>query len=88
MSAARCLATGSECLVLGLPRSLRRARSSGTAVPRDPWPSLVCHVLHERLGEPVTLEALGWADAKQGRISRWKHHLIIRHRQIHFSLVV
>lgn len=32
-------------------------------VPRDPWPSLVCHVLHERLGEPVTLEALGWADA-------------------------
>jgi tetratricopeptide (TPR) repeat protein len=31
-------------------------------VPRDPWPSLVCHVLHERLGEPVTLEALGWAD--------------------------
>lgn len=31
-------------------------------VPRDPWPSLVCHVLHERLGERVTLEALGWAD--------------------------
>ena len=31
-------------------------------VPRDPWPALVCHVLHERLGEPVTLEALGWAD--------------------------
>ena len=29
-------------------------------VPRDPWPSLVCHVLHERLGEPVTLDALGW----------------------------
>jgi tetratricopeptide (TPR) repeat protein len=30
------------------------------AVPREPWPSLVCHVLHERLGEPVTLAALGW----------------------------
>lgn len=32
-------------------------------IPREPWPSLVCHVLHERLGEPVTLESLGWADA-------------------------
>jgi hypothetical protein len=30
-------------------------------IPREPWPSLVCHVLHERLGEPVTLEALGWS---------------------------
>jgi hypothetical protein len=29
-------------------------------VPRDPWPSLVCHLLHERLGEPVTPESLGW----------------------------
>ncbi len=29
-------------------------------VPRDPWPSLVCHLLHERLGEPVTLDSLGW----------------------------
>ncbi|MGH3808649.1 MAG: hypothetical protein ACRDRU_18885 [Pseudonocardiaceae bacterium] len=29
-------------------------------VPRDPWPSLVCLVLHERLGEPVTLGSLGW----------------------------
>jgi hypothetical protein len=29
-------------------------------LPRDPWPSLVCHVLHERLGEPVTLDSLGW----------------------------
>ncbi|HXV94797.1 MAG TPA: hypothetical protein VD813_15945 [Pseudonocardia sp.] len=29
-------------------------------VPREPWPSLVCHVLHERLGEPVTPEMLGW----------------------------
>jgi hypothetical protein len=29
-------------------------------VPRDPWPSLVCVVLHERLGEPVTLGSLGW----------------------------
>ena len=29
-------------------------------VPREPWPSLVCHVLHERLGQPITLEMLGW----------------------------
>ncbi|MGH3568061.1 MAG: hypothetical protein ACRDRH_18925 [Pseudonocardia sp.] len=29
-------------------------------VPREPWPSLVCHVLHERLGEPVTVQMLGW----------------------------
>lgn len=29
-------------------------------VPREPWPALVCHVLHERLGEPVTLDCLGW----------------------------
>jgi hypothetical protein len=32
-------------------------------VPRDPWPSLVCHLLHERLGEPVTLGSLGWTAA-------------------------
>jgi hypothetical protein len=32
-------------------------------VPRDPWPALVCHVLHERLGEPVTLDSLGWSAA-------------------------
>ncbi|HXT44601.1 MAG TPA: hypothetical protein VN748_10855 [Pseudonocardiaceae bacterium] len=32
-------------------------------VPRDPWPALVCHVLHERLGEPVILDVLGWAEA-------------------------
>jgi hypothetical protein len=29
-------------------------------VPREPWPSLVCLVLHERLGERVTLDCLGW----------------------------
>ncbi|MGH3972071.1 MAG: hypothetical protein ACRDS9_01905 [Pseudonocardiaceae bacterium] len=29
-------------------------------VPREPWPSLVCHLLHERVGEPVTLDSLGW----------------------------
>ena len=33
------------------------------AVPREPWPGLVCHLLRARLGEPVTLEALGWAAA-------------------------
>lgn len=32
-------------------------------VPRDPWPALVCHLLHERIGEPVTLPALGWTSA-------------------------
>lgn len=28
-------------------------------VPREPWPELVCHLLHERLSEPVTLRCLG-----------------------------
>jgi hypothetical protein len=27
-------------------------------VPREPWPALVCHVLYERLGERITLDAL------------------------------
>lgn len=30
-------------------------------LPRQPWPSLVCHLLHERTGQPVTLDTLGWA---------------------------
>jgi len=52
--------------VRGHRRSPRRWLHAGPGraaprVPREPWPSLVCHVLHERLGEPVTLEALGWA---------------------------
>ncbi len=38
------------------PRRERRPR----CLPHDPWPTLVCHLLHERLGEPVTLDALGW----------------------------
>lgn len=49
--------------VRGHPRSVRRwvhARTVGACVPREPWPSLVCHVLHERLGVPVTPEMLGW----------------------------
>jgi len=29
-------------------------------IPRDPLPSLVCLLLYQRLGEPVTPEALGW----------------------------
>lgn len=29
-------------------------------IPRDPLPSLVCLLLHQRLGEPVTSEMLGW----------------------------
>ncbi len=32
-------------------------------VPRQPWPSLVCHLLHERTGQQVTPDALGWAAA-------------------------
>jgi tetratricopeptide (TPR) repeat protein len=30
-------------------------------VPREPWPGLVCQLLHERLGEPVTVDSLGWS---------------------------
>ncbi|MGH3942892.1 MAG: hypothetical protein ACRDTG_30575 [Pseudonocardiaceae bacterium] len=33
-------------------------------VPRDPLPSLVCLLLHQRLGEPVTPEVLGWPVAR------------------------
>lgn len=29
-------------------------------VPREPWPALVCLLLHQRLNEPVTPEMLGW----------------------------
>ncbi|MGH3814265.1 MAG: hypothetical protein ACRDUV_17745 [Pseudonocardiaceae bacterium] len=44
------------------PRRWVYAEAGRTAprVPRDPLPSLVCHLLHERLGEPVTLDSLGW----------------------------
>jgi hypothetical protein len=27
------------------------------------WPGLVCHVLSQHLGEPVTPELLGWPEA-------------------------
>ncbi|MGQ0778293.1 MAG: hypothetical protein ACT4NY_28445, partial [Pseudonocardiales bacterium] len=33
-------------------------------IPRDPLPSLVCLLLHQRLGEPVTPEVLGWPAAR------------------------
>jgi hypothetical protein len=33
-------------------------------VPRDPVPSLVCLLLHQRLGELVTPQALGWPVAR------------------------
>lgn len=51
--------------VRGHRRSVRRwvhaePGRSVPRVPREPWPSLVCHVLHERLGVPVTPEMLGW----------------------------
>lgn len=29
-------------------------------VPRQPWPGLVCVLLSRKLGEPITLESLGW----------------------------
>jgi hypothetical protein len=32
-------------------------------IPRDPVPSLVCLLLHQRLGEPVSPEVLGWPAA-------------------------
>lgn len=60
------VAAEQKLAVRGHRRSPRRwiyaepGRSS-PRVPREPWPSLVCHVLHERLGEPVTLDTLGWA---------------------------
>ncbi|MGH3565020.1 MAG: hypothetical protein ACRDRH_03090 [Pseudonocardia sp.] len=52
----------------GHPRNARRwvyapAGRTVPAVPRAPWPALVCHLLYQRLGEPVTLEAFGWAGA-------------------------
>lgn len=33
-------------------------------IPREPLPSLVCLLLHQRLGEPVTPELLGWPVAR------------------------
>ncbi|MGH8921356.1 MAG: hypothetical protein ACRD0H_23975, partial [Actinomycetes bacterium] len=33
-------------------------------IPRDPLPSLVCLLLHQRLGEPVTPDMLGWPVAR------------------------
>jgi hypothetical protein len=46
-------------------RSTRRwiyPEASRTAArrPREPWPALICHLLHERLGVPVSPESLGW----------------------------
>ncbi|MGH3994069.1 MAG: hypothetical protein ACRDSN_16615, partial [Pseudonocardiaceae bacterium] len=29
-------------------------------VPREPWPALVCLLLHQQLNEPVSPEMLGW----------------------------
>jgi hypothetical protein len=46
-------------------RSARRwiyPEASRTAArrPRERWPALICHLLHERLGVPVSPESLGW----------------------------
>ncbi|WP_156994027.1 hypothetical protein [Pseudonocardia acaciae] len=30
-------------------------------VPREPWPALVCHLLHQRLGQQVKPDTFGWA---------------------------
>lgn len=38
-----------------MPRRTGRPANASRSLP-----SLVCHLLHERLGEPVTLESLGW----------------------------
>ncbi|MGH3896910.1 MAG: hypothetical protein ACRDTA_01400 [Pseudonocardiaceae bacterium] len=59
------LATSLNLRVRVHRRSPRRwvyaeARRADPCLPRDPWPSLVCHLLHERLGESVTLDSLGW----------------------------
>ncbi|MGH4018208.1 MAG: hypothetical protein ACRDT0_02970, partial [Pseudonocardiaceae bacterium] len=47
------------------PRSPRRwvhaeKNRASPRIPREPWPSLVCLLLHRRLGEPVSPEELGW----------------------------
>jgi len=62
------LAAAQQLGVRGHRRSPRRwvyaePGRDAPRVPREPWPSLVCHLLHERLGEPVTLESLGWGEA-------------------------
>ncbi|MGH3840300.1 MAG: hypothetical protein ACRDS0_02470 [Pseudonocardiaceae bacterium] len=59
------LAAAQGLRVRGHRRSVRRwvyaePGRAAPRVPREPWPSLVCHVLHERLGVPVTPEMLGW----------------------------
>src|ERR1700741_4593840 len=33
-------------------------------IPREPVPSLVCLLLHQHLGEPVTPQMLGWPAAR------------------------
>ncbi|MGI9003050.1 MAG: hypothetical protein ACR2GH_15560 [Pseudonocardia sp.] len=67
---ARCneLAATLGLGIYGHPRNARRwvyapAGRRVPAVPRQPWPALVCHLLYQRLGEPVTLDALGWVAA-------------------------
>lgn len=66
--------------VRGHRRSVRRwvyaePGRDAPRVPREPWPSLVCHVLHERLGVPVTLETLGWAHAAPLQLVPADHEL-------------
>src|SRR5262249_45469557 len=67
---ARCneLAASLGLNVYGHPRNARRWVQAPKgrlvpAVPREPWPALICHLLHERLGEPATLDARGWPAA-------------------------
>ena len=65
---ARCneLAATLGLKVYGHPRNARRWVQAPKgrpvpAMPREPWPALVCHLLYQHLGEPVTLDMLGWA---------------------------
>ncbi|MGH3912414.1 MAG: hypothetical protein ACRDTC_03225 [Pseudonocardiaceae bacterium] len=37
-----------------------RAGRPAPPVPREPWPGLVCLLLHRQSGQPVTPEMLGW----------------------------
>jgi tetratricopeptide (TPR) repeat protein len=67
---ARCneLAATLGLNAYGHPRNARRWVQAPRgrlvpAIPREPWPALICHLLHERLGEPVTLDSLGWTAA-------------------------
>ncbi|MGH8919820.1 MAG: hypothetical protein ACRD0H_16065, partial [Actinomycetes bacterium] len=41
-----------------------RAGRPAPPVPREPWPGLVCLLLHRQSGQPVTPEMLGWPSGR------------------------